>query len=67
MPVRNEGVGLQLRGHICGLDDVRSEMGFDVKVKCFTLHIQIGKNCVQTYTTNYLTSSSYIGVVHNSG
>jgi len=31
MPYRNEGVGFQLRGHICGPDDVRSEMGFDVK------------------------------------
>ena len=40
---RDAGVGLQLRGHICGPDTVRSEMGFDVKVECFTLQIQFGK------------------------
>ena len=28
---RDEGVGLQLRGHTCGPDAVRSELGFDVK------------------------------------
>ena len=30
MPCRNEGVGLQLRAHTCGLDAVKSELGFDV-------------------------------------
>jgi len=34
-PYRNEGVGLQLRGHVCGPDEVRSELGFNVKVECF--------------------------------
>ena len=34
-PYRNDGVGLQLRGHVCGPDEVRSELGFDVKVECF--------------------------------
>jgi hypothetical protein len=37
-PYRDDGVGLQLRGHICGPDriaHVRSELGFDVKVECF--------------------------------
>jgi hypothetical protein len=41
--LRDAGVGLQLRGHICGPDAVRSEMGFDVKVECFSLQIQQGK------------------------
>jgi hypothetical protein len=43
---RDAGVGLQLRGHTCGPDriaHVRSEMGFDVKVECFSLQIQFGK------------------------
>jgi len=44
---RDAGVGLQLRGHICGPDAVRSEMGFDVKVECFSLQIQFG-NCGST-------------------
>ena len=32
-PYRDDGVGLQLRGHVCGPDriaHVRSELGFDV-------------------------------------
>ena len=32
-PYRNDGIGLQLRGHVCGPDriaHVRSELGFDV-------------------------------------
>jgi hypothetical protein len=41
--LRDAGVGLQLRGHTCGPDAVRSEMGFDVKVECFSLQIQQGK------------------------
>ncbi len=32
LPYRDDGVGLQLRGHVCGPDTVRSEMGFDVNV-----------------------------------
>jgi hypothetical protein len=40
---RDAGVGLQLRGHECGPDAVRSELGFDVKVECFSLQIQLGK------------------------
>jgi hypothetical protein len=35
LPYRDAGVGLQLRGHTCGPDVVRSELGFDVKVECF--------------------------------
>jgi hypothetical protein len=33
LPYRNDGIGLQLRGHVCGPDriaHVRSELGFDV-------------------------------------
>jgi hypothetical protein len=41
--LRDAGVGLQLRGHTCGPDAVRSELGFDVKVECFSLQIQQGK------------------------
>jgi len=44
-PYRNDGVGLQLRGHICGPDAVRSELGFDVKVECFSLQIQQRQKC----------------------
>ncbi len=33
-PYRNDGVGLQLRGQVCGPDAVRSELGFDVEVEC---------------------------------
>jgi hypothetical protein len=44
-PCRNDGVGLQLRGHVCGPDDVRSELGFDVKVECFSLQIQHRQMC----------------------
>ena len=33
LPCRDDGVGLQLRGHVCGPDriaHVRSELGFNV-------------------------------------
>jgi hypothetical protein len=46
--LRDAGVGLQLRGHVCGPDAVRSELGFDVKVECFSLQIQQGKSA-ETY------------------
>ena len=54
MPYRNDGVGLQLRGHKCGPDVVRSELGFDVKVECFSLQIQLGKLRKMYYIINIL-------------
>jgi len=55
-PYRDAVVGLQLRGHICGPDAVRSEMGFDVKVECFSLQIQFG-NCGSTNKNKHLAWS----------
>ena len=47
-PYRDAGVGLQLRGHTCGPDAVRSEMGFDVKVECFPSKSNLASAEVQT-------------------
>jgi len=60
---RDAGVGLQLRGHICGPDAVRSELGFDVKVECFTLQIQLG-NVRKRTNINILHGRTEC---HNSG
>jgi hypothetical protein len=60
---RDAGVGLQLRGHICGPDAVRSELGFDVKVECFTLQIQLGNVRKRTKISILYGQHG----VHNSG